>query len=41
MFASENLLLHDSISTLELKGYTVRWYTKEAILTDRALYLYK
>ena len=41
MFASENLLLHDQISTLELKGSTVRWYAKEAILTDRALYLYK
>jgi len=41
MFASENLLLHDLISTLELKSGTVRWYAKEAILTDRALYLYK
>jgi hypothetical protein len=41
MFASENLLLHDLIATLELKGGTVRWYAKEAILTDRALYLYK
>ena len=41
MFASENLLLHDTISTLELKNYNVRWYAKEALLTDRALYLYK
>jgi len=41
MFASENLLLHDVISTLELKSNAVRWYAKEAILTDRALYLYK
>jgi hypothetical protein len=41
MFASENLLLHDSISTLELKNYNVRWYAKEVLLTDRALYLYK
>ena len=41
MFSSENLLLHDSISTLELKNFNVRWYAKEAILTDRALYLYK
>lgn len=41
MFASENLLLHDDISTLELKGGTIRWYVKEAILTDRALYLFK
>lgn len=41
MFASENLLLHDLITTLELKSGAVRWYTKEVILTDRALYLYK
>ena len=41
MFSSENILLHDSISTLELKNFNVRWYPKEAILTDRALYLYK
>jgi hypothetical protein len=41
MFSSENLLLHDAISTLELKNNAVRWYPKEAILTDRALYLYK
>ena len=43
MFASENLLLNDYISTLEdiggLKG--IRWYPKEIIITDRALYLYK
>lgn len=41
MFASENLMLHESIQTLELKSGTVRWYLKDAILTDRALYLYK
>ena len=41
MFSSEDLLLHDSISTLELKNFNVRWYAKDAILTDRALYLYK
>lgn len=41
MFASENLMLHDYIQTLELKSGTVRWYLKDAILTDRALYLYK
>ena len=40
MFSSENLLLHDSLATLELKNFNVRWYAKEAILTDRALYLY-
>ena len=41
MFSSENLLLHDYINTLELKSYAVRWYLKDAILTDRAFYLYK
>lgn len=41
MFASENLLFHDQIATLELKGSNVRWYVKEVILSDRALYLYK
>lgn len=34
-------MLHTSISTLELKNFKVRWYVKDAILTDRALYLYK
>lgn len=42
MFSSENLLFHQTISTLEMKpGVGVRWYLKEAILTDRAMYLYK
>lgn len=41
MFASENLLLHDLVQTLEWKSMNVRWYAKEIILTDRALYLYK
>lgn len=41
MFSSENLVLHDTVSTLELKGGNPRWYPKEAIVTDRALYLYK
>ena len=41
MFSSENLIHHDKISTLELKAGFPRWYLKEAIITDRALYLYK
>ena len=34
MFSSENVMLHESVSTLELKNFKARWYTKEAILTD-------
>ncbi len=41
MFSSENLLLHDIVCTLELKNQIPRWYDKEMILTDRALYIYK
>ena len=41
MFASENLLFHEQIATLELKGSNVRWYVKEVVLSDRAFYLYK
>ena len=41
MFSSENLLGHFLVSTLELKNFNPRWYTKEAVISDRALYLYK